>query len=156
MEQTDDQHRADVVEDGQRQQEDLVHRGHPPPEQGQHGVCRGRNRPSVQSCRVGDVDRNRDEGRGRHAADGRQQRHRRSARVRQWPHGKFAFEFQTDLHEEQRHQAAIDELDQRFAKRQHANAHMNRHVVYAPINGCEGRIGRRKIRQQRGEDQQPG
>ena len=133
VEQRDDDDGAEVVEDGERQQEQLERARHPRPQQRQHADGEGdvggrRNGPAFERDGVAGVDPDVDERRHRHAADGRHCRQRGLAEGRQLAPQQLALDLEADQEEEDRHQAVVDPQQQRLVDRQRADAHAHGRV----------------------------
>ena len=105
---------ADVVDDGQREQEHLERRRHARPEQRKDAeregdVGRHRDAPPVAPRTAADdrgVDRRRDD----HPADRGEHRQRRGPTILQLAGDELALDLEADDEEEQRHQAVVDEV----------------------------------------------
>ena len=117
VEKRDDEDRAEVVKDRQRQQEDLQRRWHPLAQKRQNAdgkgdVGRGGDGPAALGDRVRPVEDKEDQRRHRHAADRRHARQHHVARVLQLALHHLALQLKPDEEEEDRHQAVIDPQDQ--------------------------------------------
>ena len=126
IEQGDDDNRAQVVKNRNRQQKDFGGLRNLASDQHQNAnrkrdIGRGRNRPSVHIRRSA-VD-NRVNNRGTaNAAQRRQTRHQHLADVGQKAFGHFAFQFQTDLQEKEHHQNVVDPPFNRFREHRRSDA----------------------------------
>ena len=108
--------REDVVDDRDRQHEQLHARRDAVAEQREHAdgerdVRRGRDRPA-RRLRCARGDRQEDERGEHHAAEGGEDGQRRGAPVAQLAADELAFDLQADDEEEDRHQAVVDPVAQ--------------------------------------------
>ncbi len=115
IEQRDDRHRADIVDDRDGGQKQFERGGHAFPDQRQHTQCernvgRRRDGPAARQPRIGRRDQQIDERRDDHA---RQRRHARQDAIvpgRQASIDAFPLDLQPDEQEEYRHQRIVDPM----------------------------------------------
>ena len=131
--QGDDEHGAQVVQNGQRQQEHLEPGRHAGAEHHQHAqrerdVGRGRNRPAAQGGGVAVVEGGEHEAGDQHAAEGGEGRQGGVPGVGEMAGDELALELQADQEEEDRHQAVVDPQQRGLLQRDGAEVQMHRPV----------------------------
>src|ERR1043165_6900143 len=120
IEQRNNNYSAQVVKDGDAQEQGLQRRWHSLSQQRQHAQgernisCRG-NRPPAHRHWVMTIQSYVNQGRSDHAAGGRKRRQAGASQSRKVTFKKFALEFQPDDKEEEDHQPVIDPMDAAFA-----------------------------------------
>ena len=128
VEDRDDEDRADVVDDGEREQEQLQRRRDAAAEQAEHAdghrdVGGHRDAPAVDGVAAG-VDREVDQGGDQHPADRGDGRERGASGLPQLALDELALDLEPDDEEEQRHQPVVDPLAQRQVERATSDAHV--------------------------------
>ncbi|MPL88576.1 hypothetical protein SDC9_34602 [bioreactor metagenome] len=119
VEDRDHQDSAEVVENGEGEQEDLQPRRHPGAKEcddadGKGDVGRGRDRPGLGVRGVAPVEGEEDQRRGEHAAKRRHPGQHHIRGLLQPALDDLALQFEPDEQEEHRHQPVVDPQDQRF------------------------------------------
>ncbi|MOA14411.1 hypothetical protein D3C78_1345120 [compost metagenome] len=119
IEQRDDDDGAEVIQDGQRGQENLQRRRHAAAQQSQDAqrerdVGRGRNGPAAQGLGAAQIDQHIDQRGHRHAAHGGDARQHDAADATQLAVHDLTLDLQAHQQEEHRHQAVIDPMQHRF------------------------------------------
>src|SRR5690606_41354282 len=116
---------AQVVDNGQGQQEDAQRRGQTAPHHGENGqgegdVGRQRNGPSLRGAAQRSGDGQIDQARNRHAAQRRQNGQGQLLGIAEFALQDLIFDFKADDQEEERHQAFLDTVGVRRLKPQGA------------------------------------
>ena len=145
VEDRDDEDGAEIVDDGEGQQEDFECRRNARPQHGHHadreGDVGGRgNGPSAHGEAVAPVDGGVDDGGHDHAAQGRDGGKGGGFCRLQRPHKHLAFDFEADEEEEDHHQAVVDPVQQRLGQRGGWNAQRELGVQRMIVGGAPGRI----------------
>ena len=112
VEDRDDRDGCEVVEDGQRQQENLERRRYASTEDTQQSQCKrdvggDRDPPAIECQRILPIERCIDGRRDRHASNCAKPRQHHLARGRQFALQEFAFDLESDEEEEHRHQPVV-------------------------------------------------
>ena len=112
VEDGDDENRADVVDDGEGEEEDTELRGKETSQQREHaereGDVGGEGNPPAAAVLPRAVEGEEDEGGHDHPADGRHHGKRRLPRLAQLAMDDLSLDFEADNEEEDRHQAVVD------------------------------------------------
>ncbi len=127
IEDGDNQHRADVVRNGQCGQEDHQACRNAFSQQGQNAERKGDigghgNSPAPRAWPVHPVEQHVDQGRHNHSSQSGRQGESRLPEGGQFPHQYLALDLQADVKEEDGHQAVVDPVDKRMGKGKAADA----------------------------------
>jgi hypothetical protein len=155
----DDQDGAQIVDDGERRQEDFQGKRHATAERGQDAqrkgdVGGGRDRPAAQRHRVAPVEGDVEGGRHGHAADGAGDRQRHLRGLRQRTLHDLALDLQANQQEEERHQAVVDPQQQRLVEIDELPGEAKPDVEQALDRAGERRIGEHQRQQRRHQERQ--
>src|SRR5262249_9189949 len=126
IEYRDDDDGGEVVDDRQREQEDLQRGRNPRPEQRQHrdgerDVGGGWYRPAAHGFRIAEIEGGVDERRRVHAAERGDAWQGRAIEARQLAGQHLALDLEADQEEEDRHQPVVDPQEQRLGELQRAD-----------------------------------
>jgi hypothetical protein len=146
VEERDHDDGAQVVEDGDAQQEGLQRRRHARAQERQHAegerdVRRRRDGPAPQGAGVAAVEGDVDERGRRHAAQGGEGGQARPPQARQVALDDLALQLHADQEEEHGHQAVVDPQQQGLADPEVAQLHDKRQLEQAIVPGGERGIG---------------
>jgi len=156
VEDCDDQQRAEVVDDRQRDQEDLQSLGDARAEDRQRPEREGdvgghRDAPAVGTAAAG-IEAGVDQRRRHHAPDGGCDRQHRLVPLGQFADEKLALDLESDTEEEDRHQSVVDPVTQVQTQQLLARGNAERDVQDLLVGRRPRRVGPRQ--RQHGTDQQ--
>ncbi len=145
VEDGDDHDGAEIVEHGERHQEDLEPDRDPFAEERQHAeregdVGRRGNRPAADAYRIIPVEPGIDGGRHDHAAERGDGRQRDLARVREFAHHGLALDLEAHQQEEDRHQQVVDPDAERLVERKLAELDLEVRLQQRLVSVRERRV----------------
>ncbi len=151
VEQRDDHDRTEIVEHGQRQQENLEAHRHAVAEQRQQAEresdvgCR-RNGPAADADRIVPVQRGVDRRGHDHATECGDSRQCHLAALREFARDHLALDLEPDQQEEDRHQQVVDPDQQRLVELERADLQLDRRLQQGLVV-----LGERRVRGDHGE-----
>ena len=160
VEHGNDDDRTQVVDDRERQQEDLQRRWYPGPQQRQHAdrerdVGRSGNCPPGQGLGIPVIESDVNQRWNDHPPQCRDCRQARPSRRRQRANHHLALDFETDEQEEHRHQAVVDPVNQVLVDAGLADPHRHGRLKQELIGMVQRRVGEDQRQDRRCEQDNP-